>query len=735
MSNDDIIGDPGLRKPIDSYPFEIRDSLRRRYLAKGPCQPVGHEFPFTLIREKNQRFQVAWFKDYEWLEYSVSKDKAYCLYCYLFANNNRSGGNVFTEIGFNNWKDGRRAFVNHEGSLGSSHSGCRMKVEQYRNQRGNVNQLLARQTTAMEDDYRTRLSMVVSVARILLEEGLPFRGHDESAESLHRGNFLEHISWVCKREENVNKVMGKNAPGNNQLTSPTIQRDIIECCAMETRKIILNELGEKKFALLVDEAEIVQFVNDKGMVLERFLGLVHVNETSAKVLKNAIDTFFAKHDLSLAKLRGQGYDGAANMSSEFNGLKTLILKENKNAHYIHCDFFETLSMIVNTIGASCKRKDSLREIHNEEVLNQVEMGEISTGRGQNQEISLARPGDTRWGSHYTTIVRLFDMWNSVERVLLAINKLGESLKIRQSAGGVFDKMDCFQFVFIGKFMMKILGITNTLSKILQARDQNIGYALNMINVVKNKLQELREDGWDNLLKEVTEFCEGHSIDEPNMENFVHGRSRKRLKGGEPMTYLHHFRIDIFIKVIDVIAMEMDKHFTEANTELLRCVMCLDPSNSFANFDHVRLLQLAKLYSDDFSSTDIIELDHQLQNYICDMRSNEIFSNISNLGDLAKKMVEINYHTYFPLVYRLIELALILPVGTASVERTFSAMNVVKTDLRNRLGDDLLSDCLVCYFEKEIFRSIDDEVIMQSFQNLASRRNQLRPLKIRRPNPC
>ncbi|KAG8634293.1 hypothetical protein MANES_17G023647v8 [Manihot esculenta] len=443
----------------------------------------------------------------------------------------------------------------------------------------------------MEDDYRTRLSTVVSVARILLEEGLPFRGHDESAESLHRGNFLEHISWVCKREENVNKVMGKNALGNNQLTSPTIQRDIIECCAMETRKIILNELGEKKFTLLVDEARdcsvkeqmslVLRFVNDKGMVLERFLGLVHVNETSAKVLKNAIDTFFAKHDLSLAKLRGQGYDGAANMSGEFNGLKTLILKENKNAHYIHC-FAHQLQLVVvtashesesvvNTIGASCKRKDYLREIHNEEVLNQVEMGEISTGRGQNQEISLARPGDTRWGSHYTTIVRLFDMWNSVERVLLAINKLGESLKIRQSAEGI-----------------------------LQARDQNIGYALNMINVVKNKLQELRKDGWDNLLKEVTEFCEGHSIDVPNMENFVHGRSRKRLKSGEPMTYLHHFRIDIFIKVIDVIAMEMDKHFTEANTELLRCVMCLDPSNSFANFDHVRLLQLAKLYSDDFT---------------------------------------------------------------------------------------------------------------------------------------
>ncbi|XP_043808342.1 zinc finger MYM-type protein 1-like [Manihot esculenta] len=258
----------------------------------------------------------------------------------------------------------------------------------------------------MEDDYRTRLSTVVSVARILLEEGLPFRGHDESAESLHRGNFLEHISWVCKREENVNKVMGKNALGNNQLTSPTIQRDIIECCAMETRKIILNELGEKKFTLLVDEARdcsvkeqmslVLRFVNDKGMVLERFLGLVHVNETSAKVLKNAIDTFFAKHDLSLAKLRGQGYDGAANMSGEFNGLKTLILKENKNAHYIHC-FAHQLQLVVVTashesesVGGDDRARDPERSVEvsrevmvqRRDVSLQVNMDEESMGESE-----------------------------------------------------------------------------------------------------------------------------------------------------------------------------------------------------------------------------------------------------------------------------------------------------------------------------------------------------------------
>ena len=53
------------------------------------------------------------------------------------------------------------------------------------------------------------------------------------------------------------------------------------------------------------------------------------------------------------------------------------------------------------------------------------------------------------------------------------------------------------------------------------------------------------------------------------------------------------------------------------------------------------------------------------------------------------MVETKKHIVYPLVYRLLKLALVLPVATATVERSFSAMRIVKTYLRNRLGDDAL----------------------------------------------
>jgi hypothetical protein len=45
---------------------------------------------------------------------------------------------------------------------------------------------------------------------------------------------------------------------------------------------------------------------------------------------------------------------------------------------------------------------------------------------------------------------------------------------------------------------------------------------------------------------------------------------------------------------------------------------------------------------------------------------------------------------------------------ASVERIFLALNIIKTYLRNKMGDEWLNDLMICYNEKEIFRKIDNE---------------------------
>ena len=109
---------------------------------------------------------------------------------------------------------------------------------------------------------------------------------------------------------------------------------------------VIQKVGHYIFFLLVDESADVSdkeqmtmlfgFVVKHEIVKERFVGIIHVKETSSLSFKCDVDSLFAKHGLSMKKLRGQGYDGASNEKGELNGLRYLILQECSSVYYIHC---------------------------------------------------------------------------------------------------------------------------------------------------------------------------------------------------------------------------------------------------------------------------------------------------------------------------------------------------------------------------------------------------------------
>ena len=63
------------------------------------------------------------------------------------------------------------------------------------------------------------------------------------------------------------------------------------------------------------------------------------------------------------------------------------------------------------------------------------------------------------------------------------------------------------------------------------------------------------------------------------------------------------------------------------------------------------------------------------------------------------MVETNKDVIYLSIYLLVKLVLTLLVATAIVERSFSTMKYIKNELRNRMGDQWLNDCLIVYIEK------------------------------------
>ncbi|CAN1156088.1 Zinc finger MYM-type protein 1, partial [Linum perenne] len=379
-----------------------------------------HSFEWRQIGESKRRFNPAWFELYDWLEYSISKEAAYCLPCCLFRNHDngkKGGGDTFIGEGFFGWNKAEERFRRHIGKIDSFHNNCQMKCDALMQQSQSIEAALCKQSNQAKKEYRIRLEASFECINWLLKHGLPFRGHDESKESNNRGLFLSLLEFYASDIEHVKSVVLENAPKNQQMTSPDIQKDIVHALAIETTKLITTDIGGDFFAILADESRVLRYVDGKGCVIERFLGISHVRDTKAMSLKTAIESMLMKNGLSISRVRGQGYDGASNMKGEINGLKTLILEESPSAYYIHCVFFFIVGTVTNLVGASCKRQDIIKETQANKIAEAIALGELETRRGLNQEIGMKRPSNTRWGSHFGTLVNLENLFSTLVHTL------------------------------------------------------------------------------------------------------------------------------------------------------------------------------------------------------------------------------------------------------------------------------------------------------------------------------
>ncbi|XP_039851369.1 uncharacterized protein LOC120709785 [Panicum virgatum] len=508
------------------------------------------------------------------------------------------GADKFILDGWRNWNIGEKALLKHVGS--SAHNAAQDSYTCFVIPKVAIDYHIEKWSEEDLRLYKIRSTYSLRCLKFLLHQGLAFRGHNESEESNNGGNFIELLKFLASNSEEVNKYVLKNAPGNCTLTSPKIQKQISQCCAIETRKKIMEELGDEPYAILADEtsdisnkeqlALCLRYVDKLGRPCERFIGVIHVDDTTSLSLKEAIETLLVRHGLTMAQIRSQGYDGASNMKGDIKGLKTLIMQVSPSASYIHCfahqlqlvlvavakgntdcvAFFDQISVLLNIIGVSCKRHDMLLNARLENIMKALECGELETGSGLNQEMGLPRR-------------------------------------------------------------------------------------------------------------------------------------------------------EVYIGVIDQIIQELNNRFDDVNMELLSCMAVFNPSDSFASFDAQKIRRLAEFYPNDISGNDLIKLELQLDNYIDDMRQDDNFKGICNLVDLSVKLVEAKMHIVYDMVYLLLKLALLLPVATTSVEGVFSALSLVKTKLRNKMGDSLLDDCLVTFIERNMFFKVDEDDIIETFMAHRKRR--------------
>ncbi|XP_019190782.1 PREDICTED: uncharacterized protein LOC109185256 [Ipomoea nil] len=346
-------------------------------------------------------------------------------------------------------------------------------------------------------------------------------------------------------------------------------------------------------------------------------------------------------------IRGQGYDGASNMHGKWNGLKALILDECPYAYYVHC-FAHRLQL---ALVASSKEVILVHQIFTK--LNSI-INVVGASCKRNDQLKVA---------HASNIAHL-----------LSIDELESGRGLNQ----------------IGSLQRP--GDTRWSSHL-----KSISSLMRMYSATCEVLLNIVEDGTTHAHRGDADaayesFCETVNIILPDFDaQYIARRGRARHQQDE-LTIGHHYKFDIFNAVIDSQLQELRNRFDDKAMELIILSSSLDPKEmriSFRIDDICKLVE--KFYPQDFEDYEILQLRTQLEHFE-HVQQLPDFITLESISDLCQWLVKTRKSNIYPLVFRVVTLILTLPVSTATTERSFSAMNIVKTTLRNKMEDDFLNDC-------------------------------------------
>ncbi|CAB3985113.1 zinc finger MYM-type 1-like [Paramuricea clavata] len=509
---------------------------------------------------------------------------------------------------------------------------------------------------------------------------------------------------------------------------------------------IVRRLKEAEFfAVIADETPdtshneqfsiTVRYVY-QGDVEEKLLALRIVDQTTSEMLFETLCAVLKSHDIDVTRLRGQCYDGASNVSGIRTGLQARIKEISPSALFVHCYAHVLNLVIVDAMTSNTTARDFFGTLQNLYVFIQTctkrhavctqQQAEIHASSGSTKSFqvrTLKSLCETRWACRANAINTFNATIGAIVGTLKIIHETETKAKIAAEAKGLLSNID-FEFVLSLKVLDKVLNLSKGVSDKLQSEDLDVVSGCDRVEDLLVAIEELRtDDKFKTFWIATVETCE-----ELNIETPMETRQRKipvRLDD-HPETAVRlepkdTFRVGFYFSVLDLMINSIETRYDAENRSILRGFGYLHPKRITTpdSFEHVK--HAADWFADDINA-DALELEMKLirsSKMIKDILAKETKERKPSLVDLYRELLQ--EPECFPNLLKIIKIALTLPLTSASAERSFSKLRIIKNRLRSTMRQDRLESLMLMSVESDICRGLDIEGLVERFTDAAPRR--------------
>uniref|UniRef100_A0A096LZI1 HAT C-terminal dimerisation domain-containing protein n=1 Tax=Poecilia formosa TaxID=48698 RepID=A0A096LZI1_POEFO len=288
----------------------------------------------------------------------------------------------------------------------------------------------------------------------------------------------------------------------------------------------------------------------------------------------------------------------------------------------------------------------------------------------------------------------------------------------------------FEFLCL-EITCPIFQVTAVASDALQQKDMDLAAAYKIVEGVLQILECCRsEEEFGKMYKKATEKAASVGLDPPEE---VSGLRRKRKVPAKFTavgtgasdnhvfpTSKESYRAQVYYVFVDSITQELQKWFKggdNATWEILNALHRLTVPENWTNatVPPKALQALLKMLCQFYEIDDREKLKTELKVFHRSYLEFSSFSVSSMLSVIKEKYADL----VFPNMTGLLKTYATLPVSTATVERSFSKLKLVKTKLHSLCKEDRLSDLLLLAIEKDV-PIIHSEVI-DIFRDMTNRK--------------
>ena len=477
-------------------------------IGERPHQPMTFRFPQREFGQKTVTkcsFQAKWFSRWPWLHYNEDSDSIYCFHCIRTYSQKKLIGvsnleKTYILTGFTNWKEATSRFTSHEGSR--YHKDALLKMVSLPATTRDIGESLSKQHSKEKLEHRQCFLKLLANVRFLSRQGLPFRGSGDGSDF----NFLQLLKL---RGEDDPRILDWIKKKSDKYTSPQIQNEIIKLFAFQVlREITASIHSTPFFIIMVDETTdvsnreqvviCIRWVSKTFDVHEDFIGLYNVDQIDAGTLVHVIKDTLLRLNLSLTRIKGQCYDGAASMAGIRSGVAKQLLDEEPRAIYTHC-YGHALNLACGDAIKQCGLiKDALDITHELIKLLKNSPRRDSCFETLKAEIAPDTPGirtlcPTRWTIRAEALKSVVDNYEVLNQLWQECLEFVKETEMKARIYGVQSQMQQFDFFFGVTLGELILRHTDNLSRTLQKADISAAEGQTIAGLTVKTLQSLRAD--------------------------------------------------------------------------------------------------------------------------------------------------------------------------------------------------------------------------------------------------